>query len=200
MELKAALRQQGSLLRESMGAAQRESESQGLFETLTASPLFSTADCLLIYVSLPAEPDTRRLISHALALGMPVAAPVITGSAMHFRLFDAHAMLVSGPKGILQPAAGTEPFLTPQTLCIVPGYWFDRQGYRIGYGGGYYDCFLSGFPGQSAGLCFSGFLTESLPREPWDSPVKFIVLPDELLSAGADPEQNNSHPSTKRKG
>lgn len=183
MELKTSLRQQGRLLRDKMSSEQRESESLGLYHMLMASPLFTEADCLLTFVSLPTEPDTRRLISHALAIGKPVAAPVIDGSVMHFVPFENLSQLVPGPMGILQPPTGAEAVITPKTLCLVPGYWFDRQGFRVGYGGGYYDRFLSGFPGQSAGLCFSDFLAESLPREPWDSPVKYIVLPDGLLPA-----------------
>lgn len=200
MELKSDLRQQGKSLRGSMGAARRESESRMLFERLIESPLFGEADCLLTYISLPAEPDTMRLVEKALAVGLPVAAPVIRDRAMHFLLFDDLSRLVPGPMGILQPSGGNEPPLTRKTLCVVPGYWFDRQGYRIGYGGGYYDRFLSGFPGQSAGLCFSGFLAESLPRGPWDSPVKYIILPDGITPAEKALPQNPPDPSTTRKG
>ncbi len=80
--------------------------------------------------------------------------------------------------GFEQPAAGT-PALEPELLdaVVVPGLAFDREGYRLGYGGGYYDRFLARIPAGvlSVGLVPQALLAESLPREPWDVPVRYLA-------------------------
>ena len=62
-----------------------------------------------------------------------------------------------------------------KTLCVVPGFSFDKEGFRLGYGGGYYDRFLSTFNGFSAGLCLSAFISEKLPRDGFDIAVNAVI-------------------------
>ena len=62
-----------------------------------------------------------------------------------------------------------------QTLCIVPGLACRPDGVRLGYGGGYYDRFLAGFPGFSLGVFYSGFIDEELPADAHDVPCGIIV-------------------------
>ena len=54
------------------------------------------------------------------------------------------------------------------SVCIVPALVYDKQGFRLGYGKGYYDRFLSGFHGVTAGLIYSDFVVKSLPRGRFD--------------------------------
>ena len=100
---------------------------------------------------------------------------------MRFIYFKNASEFEPGPLGIYQPSGQAQPLLTTQTLCLVPGLMFDKKGYRVGYGGGYYDRFLSGFPGQTVGLCFRESMTEAIPPDPWDMPVGWIALPGELV-------------------
>ncbi|MFD2814344.1 5-formyltetrahydrofolate cyclo-ligase [Paracoccus aerius] len=85
--------------------------------------------------------------------------------------------LVPGPFGTFHPAE-SQPVLTPQVL-IVPLVGFDRQGNRIGYGGGYYDRTLqllrrSG-PVAAIGLAFAVQQLPAIPAEPFDQPLDLIV-------------------------
>ena len=61
------------------------------------------------------------------------------------------------------------------SLCVVPGMAFDCDGYRLGYGKGYYDRFLSGYHGVTAGICYSDCIRWKLPRGRFDRPVDILV-------------------------
>ena len=74
-----------------------------------------------------------------------------------------------GPAGAV--LADTSRF----ALCVVPSLAVDEEGYRIGYGRGYYDRFLAGYGGVKAGLCYSFMVHKSLPRESFDVRLDFIV-------------------------
>ncbi len=80
------------------------------------------------------------------------------------------------------------PLLYPdtQTLMLVPGLAFDRMGHRLGYGAGFYDRFLSGFPGITIGVCFEAFHLPALPRDDHDIPVKYIVSEAGLWTVQTD--------------
>jgi len=186
MELKQSLRLKGKSIRAQLSPEQRKAQSDSIFETVVRSPLFTQADCLLTYISLPSEPDTTRLIRYAFEVGIPVAAPVILNRRMRFIYFEDFNRLEPGPLGIYQPTGQAQPLLTSQTLCLVPGLLFDRRGYRVGFGGGYYDRFLSDFPGQTVGLCFKESMIEEIPNDPWDQPVGWIALPGELVKTTHD--------------
>ena len=67
-------------------------------------------------------------------------------------------------------------------LVLVPGLCYDRQGYRLGFGGGYYDRWLAGFPGLRVGLCREAVLQDRLPVEHHDLPVDLVVTESECLS------------------
>ncbi|WP_337019492.1 5-formyltetrahydrofolate cyclo-ligase [Oceanobacillus massiliensis] len=68
-------------------------------------------------------------------------------------------------------------------LMIVPGILFDRNGFRIGFGGGYYDRFLKDYSGKSISLCSKEQLVDNIPRQPFDLPVSTVVTEDEIFEA-----------------
>lgn len=67
------------------------------------------------------------------------------------------------------------PAVLPLALALVPGLAFDAAGFRLGYGGGFYDTFLPTFPGTSMGLCRAAQLADHLPHEDYDMPVDEVV-------------------------
>ncbi|MFC4022788.1 5-formyltetrahydrofolate cyclo-ligase [Oceanobacillus longus] len=71
-------------------------------------------------------------------------------------------------------------------LLLVPGLLFDRDGYRIGFGGGYYDRFLKDFTNISASLCSSDQLVDHVPAENFDIPVNYIITEKEIMSISYD--------------
>ena len=101
------------------------------------------------------------------------------GGAMDFALYDG--ALVEGLYGIPEPGPDAER-VEPESgdIIIVPALCFDRQGYRLGQGGGYYDRWLELHPGLfSVGLCRERFLQERVPREAHDMCVRCVVTEKE---------------------
>ena len=90
--------------------------------------------------------------------------------------------LKSGTKGIPEPSSGA-PEIPPDgiSLVIVPALSCDRNGYRLGYGGGYYDRFLARTRAVAAALCAESRLTDELPREPFDLPCNYIITERQVL-------------------
>lgn len=136
------------------------------------------ADTVLIYVSFRSEVDTYGIISDCLDTGVRVAVPRVEGEDIGFYYIDSFDDLVSGYMGIREPAEGSRPYddAADKTVIIVPGSVFDLQNDRIGYGGGYYDRFLTRNPGiYSIGLAYPCQIVESIPVDEWDRPLDTVV-------------------------
>lgn len=90
-----------------------------------------------------------------------------------------------------EPAAGApqaQPAGSVYSVALVPGLAFDRRGFRLGYGGGYYDRFLPAFSGVSIGLCRSDLLSDELPSlSEYDYPVDLVVTDNEAIRPAAPP-------------
>lgn len=108
----------------------------------------------------------------------PVGVPVIPGAAqpLLFRLWTPETVLVEGAFGAAIPESGPE--VTPRVL-IVPLLSFDRRGYRLGYGGGFYDRTLELLrrhgPTTAIGFAFAAQEVDAVPIEPTDQPLDLIV-------------------------
>ena len=78
---------------------------------------------------------------------------------------------------MLEPVPGRSRLVEEDTggLCVVPGLSFDEEGYRLGYGKGYYDRFLSRFRGVTVGACYSGCVRRILPHGYFDRPVDILI-------------------------
>lgn len=156
---KRGLRRQMKALRDGLGAEERERVDGAICANLLSLAAYQRADVVLPYLSFGSEVDTRRLIGHALDAGKIVALPrVVEGErAMRwYRVFgldglERSALGVEEPP--VDPVREVDPLASSRALAIVPALTFDAQGYRLGYGGGFYDAFLAVFPGVSAGLC-----------------------------------------------
>ena len=143
---------------------------------LLMSPLYRACDTVLVYIARNHEIATAEIIAATIANGKRVAAPVCTDDGnMQFRLIRSMSDLVPGHYGIHEPDERCPLIkLTERCLCVCPALACDMRGYRLGFGGGYYDRFLRSFPGVKAGLCYSDSVVTELPVNPYDVPLDAI--------------------------
>ena len=172
-----------------------EARSQRMQERLLASELWRKCRRVAAYVSVKGEAETGLILEEALRSGRELFLPRcrVKGEegwpgAMDFFVCTDFGALVKSSFGIPEPVPGPEAHLLmpealkePDTLVIVPALAFDRSGYRLGYGGGYYDRMLASATCPCVGLAFHDLLVESLPREEWDRPVSAICTEEVLL-------------------
>lgn len=149
----------------------------GIFLHLTALSFYRQAKTVFLYCSTSEEIDTTRLMANALRAGKRVCVPLCTGNGvMEPRRITDAGQLRPGHYGILEPPASAE--LIPMSeidLCIVPCLAADAAGHRLGYGGGYYDRFLTQAAVPSAALCAHNRFMHALPVEPHDRCCDIIV-------------------------
>ena len=153
-------------------------------EQFLNSELYRRCSKLYLYISLPAEVDTWEILHAALHDGKIVAAPVCEENhRMTFYRIRREEDLISGSYGIREPDGSCCAVEHPddQSLCVVPGFSFTPSGFRLGYGGGYYDRWLAVFPGVAVGLCRERWLAEDLPADLFDLPVQAVVTEDQIL-------------------
>lgn len=145
--------------RDRLKAEQRRDYSEMIIDNLTSLSCYQDADAILTYISFRSEVDTFRLLKRAFADKKAVFVPKVMGKEMAFyRIFSADD-LSPGYRGILEPATGqlfaewSADCMSQYALICLPGAAFDRACHRIGYGGGFYDRYLSGLRQGNAGAC-----------------------------------------------
>ena len=115
-------------------------------------------------------------MKQAAADGKTVWLPKITAGRMHFLIHDDSVPFAKGTYGILEPQTQRELVPDENTLVIMPGAVFSREGDRIGYGGGYYDRFLEEFPMcMTIAVCYDFQIVDTLPAEDHDIRVQVII-------------------------
>ncbi len=188
MQEKAALRRE--LLAQRDAVPQREEKSRAVGDGVLALPAYQKARQVLLYLSKGSEVDTWEVFARAVAEGKEVYAPrCLDGEGtMGFFQVTSPQELLQGRFGLWEPdPRRCAPWRRREgALCLVPGIAFDRQGYRLGYGKGYYDRFLAGFSGTAAGLCFRELALERLPRGPQDRRVDVLVTEAGVLPIGKE--------------
>ncbi len=178
-ERKAVLRSHALERRLARGEEARARESRALCALIAASELFLRADCVLLYAPVRGEPDLSPLAELALRRGIPVGYPRVEKDGhMTYRAVSDRAALSPGTFGIPSPGEDAPEVLpTGQTLLLVPALLGDTDGYRIGYGGGYFDRFLPTFPGTAMLVVPADEVVPCLPTEEHDIPVPYLVTP-----------------------
>ena len=150
--------------------------------------LWKYRDCetLLAYISGDIEVDTKMIIEDALKRGKRVAVPrCIEGTRnMEFYYITSYDDLEKGSYGILEPKRDKCEKLTDYSsgLCLIPALTFDKEGYRLGFGKGYYDRFLAKFKGETAGLCYECCISQKLPRGKFDRSADVVVTEKRIIS------------------
>lgn len=165
-------------------------KSQKLFQQLYRLPLYQDSSCIMSYVSIGQEVFTHEFIIQALKEGKKIIVPVtkpdtrelLLSQVLHFKedLTIGHWGLLEPKKEAMRPVPSSE-----LDLILVPGLAFTMDGFRLGYGGGYYDRFLSTLEKKppTIGLSFELQLVDEFPVEDFDIPVDFILTEKRLIEA-----------------
>lgn len=183
---KTKLRKQGLAIRATLPMT---AISEQICAQLAAWTLFQQARKVLFYHPIRNEVDLLPLAEQFpdKRWYLPVVA-----NHDHLEFFHYHPQhtLNSGKYGIQEPLTDSDPLHTiHQTdLLLAPGLMFDRQGYRLGYGKGYFDKFFQKLAeaGQQpirAGIVPSLLFQETLPHDPWDTPMDYLITESGIVGA-----------------
>ena len=180
---KQALKKRSGLF---SSAEEKKEADLKIFENLVASGLTEKAETVLTYVSYRDEADTLKLIEYLLAEGITTAVPRCRKQGqMDFFTIKSFDDLKPSFMGIPEPEYDESTLVREFTgaLCIVPGTAFDLNGNRTGYGGGYYDRFLSREKDVvTAGICYSPLIFDEVPSEPHDISVDYIITEKGIIN------------------
>jgi len=179
---KSHLRKQLLQQRRSLTASQWREKSDRIGQKLQNHPKFSQRSCILAYFSLHKEPDLSPLFNLS---GYSWGFPRIQGECLSWHSWQRGELLEKNNYGILEPLADAPAILAKDVdLILVPGVACDSRGYRLGYGGGFYDRLLGSKEWQkipTIGIIFDFALVEELPIEPWDQCLGGICTEERLI-------------------
>ena len=179
--MKAELRKQVLQEMKAIPREQKQAIDQALTEGLLQHPFYQEAKIIAIYLSFPHEFQTQELIEQALRDGKKVLIPkTYPKGRMDFVVYDPQ-QLVKTSFGLLEPQGDLEVVDASQIdLIHVPGLAFTREGYRIGYGGGYYDRYLKHFTGHTLSTVYHYQVQDFIP-EKHDIPVEEVLIDERNL-------------------
>jgi 5-formyltetrahydrofolate cyclo-ligase len=173
---KKALRQKIREQKRAMTLAQIEEASRKLAEQFLATEAYRNAKTVYGYLPYNQEVRTVPILEWALADGKRVAVPKVYDDEMRFIYLTDLAQVETGYAGIPEPITDGPVADDPTALVLMPGLAFDREGHRIGYGGGFYDKFLAAEPTHpTVALCYAFQMVEELPTEEFDVPVDLVL-------------------------
>ena len=153
--------------------------SRKIKDRIIQSTEFNKAGIIGITVSRYPEVDTRLIIEAAWSMGKQIAVPRCKSNTreMDFRLLTSFDDLESVYMDLLEPIVMKTVSVSKEQidLQIVPGVVFSSEGYRIGFGGGYYDRYMVDYKGETISLCFESQTGYDVPVEQHDMPVSKMI-------------------------
>lgn len=162
---KNSLRHDFLLKRNNLLRSEIEQASDIIFNTVSKTYEFCNCRNILLYSSYKSEVITYKFLNYALDCNKNVYFPKCCKNfEMKFYKVTSFDELKTGMYGIREPDSCNDEYISStNSLCIVPGVCFDKKGYRLGYGKGYYDRFLCRFQGNTIGVAMNDFVVNMLP-------------------------------------
>ncbi len=184
MNLKKLQREKQLELRKKYNYLVKDELDNSIFEKIVSSKEYKECDSILTYVSMGFEVDTIKLINHSLKIGKAVYAPFVTKEKYVMKFYRVNTIdeLVKNKMGILEPKEVDEWVKSKNTLCIVPALTYDEKGYRIGYGGGYYDYFLCNNKVTTIGIIYDEFVIDKIYIDKYDQKVEKIITDKRVIN------------------
>lgn len=163
---------------------------KGMLEHLQKLRVWKRARTIAITISQGFEWNTKPIIELAWAEGKRVCVPKCTpeGRKLTFHAFTSYDQLEVVYYNLLEPKADETEVIEKNgiDLIVVPGLLFDKRGYRVGFGGGYYDRYLQGYKNRTVSLVSEELqLVDEVPNESFDIPVECIVTENDFYNTNA---------------
>ena len=178
---KVDLRRRYLKIRRALDPRKREESNRRILKLIRSLPEFVKAKRVLLYCPVKGEPDITPLFGEVLKRGSKLALPKVTGDDLELLYIDTPLCLEEGAYGIPEPYAGERAYPGEIDFIAVPGIAFDKEGYRIGFGKGYYDKLLKRVSAPKVGVAYSFQVLDRVPRENWDEPVDMIVTEEGVI-------------------
>ena len=184
---KQRLREERLAAREALTEQERSVLDDRITQKLLATSEYAEATTVLTYVSVSSEVSTRMIIERALCDGKTVAVPrCLPGHRLEFVAITSLDQLVAAPFNLLEPPKDLSALAEVQmsnAICIVPALLVDTKGYRLGYGAGFYDRFLSTYSGKKICLAYQQNLSKTtLPHTEFDVAVDMVITESDVLA------------------
>ncbi len=164
-----------------MDKEEKAGRDLAICEAATSLVSFRYAEYVLLYASTENEIDVDPIALAAWEKGKKVAFPKCEKNThtMNYHIVTSLDELTPDAYGIREPSENL-PVFDPETdsgsaVCFVPGLVYDRSGYRLGYGKGFYDRYLSAFSGCRIGVVYSDFILNTVPRGRYDVTVDILL-------------------------
>lgn len=171
-------------IRENIDAEAKEILDKSIFDKLIIDKKYVDCEELLIYVSNGIEVDTRKIIEKAIKDGKRVFVPKVTTEKRVMKFFEIRDFedLTISKFGVYEPITKETWINKNKSLCVVPAFVYDRNGYRIGYGGGYYDYFLGNNEVDTIGIIYDEFIIDEVFVDIYDQKVDKIVTDKRVIN------------------
>ncbi len=178
---KHALRSDMARRRSALSAEQREAGAQALAQTGIAFASPPSSAVVSGYAAIRDELNPLPLLKLLGTRGHPIALPVTAGksAALIFRAWEPGAPLKTGAFSV--PVPGEDAAELTPGIVLVPLLAFDMDGFRLGYGAGFYDRTLAGLRAKGSvtaiGIAFDEQRLEAVPRDAYDQPLDWVLTP-----------------------
>jgi len=198
-EYKAEKRAFYKSLRKSMKPETKKSADRQIFEKLISFPKFKNSELILTYISVNDETDTISLIKYCFENNKRVAVPKCLNKNGTMEFFEIKSFDDVNPSyfGLLEPSENC-PVIRDfsNSLCVVPAFSYDIKGYRIGYGGGFYDRFLSKHNVLKIGICYDECIEENHLHDEFDINVDIVITEKQIISLEDENERKRTQSDT----
>lgn len=177
-KVKNELRQKFKKIRSDMPEIQKNQKNKNIYDKIISLPEFMATNLVLTFVSTKIEVNTHSIIDYCFLNNKQVAVPkCFDGNHMEFYVIKSFNDLEYGKFSLLEPNLEKCKKLIEykNSICFTPGLSFDMNGYRLGYGKGYYDRFFSKYNGKIVGICYSSCLQNKLPTGRYDKTVGILI-------------------------
>jgi len=201
---KEIIREYSKDLRSSLSKQELEDAARGVAFQLADFAPFISATTILTYAAIQNEISPETALSLREQIAGPNSARIAYPRTTGRRTMDAHEASVKdlkvGNYDLLEPDRKA-PIIDPEFIdvVLVPGLAFDKMGYRVGYGKGYYDTFLPRLTDHAVtvGITYDNQLLDAIPRAEHDIAIDFVVTPSGLYACeGCDPLDSIDKPES----